>query len=92
MTLPQGLYAIDWTGPKRALERLPQKLAVAVVEYAYSRLSESPYRSGHSLGLELSGRYSARVGDYRILSRVDDDEHLVQVLTVEHRSNVYRRR
>lgn len=41
----------------------------------------------------MAGRddYRIRVGDYRIVYAVDDDEHLVIVARIAHRREVYRR-
>ncbi|MGH3800934.1 MAG: type II toxin-antitoxin system RelE family toxin [Pseudonocardiaceae bacterium] len=39
---------------------------------------------------ELRGRYAARRGAFRIIYSVDDTEHMVTVLRVEHRADVYR--
>lgn len=38
-------YAIAWTAPaRRALARLPEKVATAVVEFLYGSLAASPHR------------------------------------------------
>jgi mRNA interferase RelE/StbE len=43
--------------------------------------------------VKLAGRddYRARVGDYRVVYAVDDDERLVVVARIAHRREVYRR-
>jgi len=38
------------------------------------------------------GAYRVRVGDYRVLYRVDDERRLVMVVRAGHRREVYRRR
>jgi mRNA interferase RelE/StbE len=86
-------YAIAWAaGTRRALARLPEKVAVAVVEFLYGSLAASPHRVGKPLKLGLEGLYSARRGDYRVIYRIDDDEHAVTVMAIEHRSDAYRLR
>jgi mRNA interferase RelE/StbE len=42
--------------------------------------------------LELAGLHSARRGDYRVIYRIDDEDRRVDVLAIEHRAEVYRRR
>lgn len=74
------------------MARLPEKVAVAVVEFLSGALVENPYRLGKELGLEYWGTYSARRGDYRVLYEIDEERRRVLVITVEHRSDVYRRR
>ena len=42
--------------------------------------------------MKLSGadKYRIRIGDYRILSRIDGDKLIVVVVRVVHRKDVYR--
>ncbi len=39
---------------------------------------------------ELAGYFSARRGPYRVIYRIDDDKHVVHVVRIDHRANVYR--
>jgi mRNA interferase RelE/StbE len=36
------------------------------------------------------GLYSARRGDYRVIYRIDDHQHRIDVVAIEHRSDIYR--
>ena len=84
-------YAVAWTtASRRALTKLPEKVATAAIEFIYGSLSQSPHRVGKALRLGLEGLYSARRGDYRVIYRVDNDERIVMIMAIEHRSGVYR--
>lgn len=86
-------YAIALAAPaRRALARLPEKAATAAVEFLYGTLASNPSRVGKALTLELAGLHSARRGAYRLIYRIDEDARRIDVLTIEHRSDVYRRR
>jgi mRNA interferase RelE/StbE len=86
-------FTIEWARPSlRALNRLPQKVAAAAIEFIYGPLSANPYRVGHPLRFELEGLNSARRGDHRIIYRIEPARHRVIVETIEHRADVYRRR
>ena len=86
-------YAIAWTAPaRRALARLPEKIATAVVEFVYGSLAANPHRAGKPLKLGLEGLHSARRGDYRVIYRINDHRHRVDVVAIEHRSDIYRPR
>lgn len=86
-------YEIDWASSAlRALNRLPEKIGTACVEFVYGGLAENPHRVGHALRFDLEGKHSARRGDFRIVYAIDDDRRLVTVLAVDHRSDVYRPR
>jgi mRNA interferase RelE/StbE len=83
----KGDFAIAWTAPaRRALARLPEKVATAAVEFLYGSLAANPHRVGKPLKLGLDGLHSARRGDYR----VDDQHRRVDVLAIEHRSGVVK--
>jgi len=86
-------FAIAWTtAARRALTRLPEKVATAVVEFLYGSAAASPHRAGKPLKLGLEGLHSARRGDYRVIYRIDDQRRLVTVIAIEHRSDIYRPR
>lgn len=77
---------------ERALARLPEAVAAAIVELMVGPLREEPRRIGKPLLRELSGYRSARRGAYRIIYRIDDGSETVEVVRIEHRSQAYRRR
>ena len=84
-------YQICWTSASQwALEQLPEKVAVACVEFIYSRLTENPYRVGKPLRFELEGIYDARRGDYRILYTIEVAAETVTIIALQHRADVYR--
>ena len=76
---------------RRDLERLPEKVAGAVVE-TFDAIAADPHRVGKPLQREVRGLWSARRGPYRVIYRVDDDQAVVTVLAIGHRADVYRRR
>ena len=80
---------VAWTATsKRALTRLPEKVATAVVEFIYGPLADNPQRVGKPLRFELEGLHSARRGDFRIIYRMADR---VTILAIEHRADAYRK-
>lgn len=89
----EGDFAIAWTSAsRRALTRLPEKVATAVVEFPYGSLAASPHRVGKPLKLALEGLHSARRGDFRVIYRIDEERRLVTVVAIEHRADAYRPR
>lgn len=56
---------------------------------ALSDLEKDPFQ-GKLLKGELRGKYSYRVGDYRIIYRVHKHELLVLIIDVGHRRQVYQ--
>lgn len=77
---------------ERALGRLPEGVAAAVVEFMVGPLSVEPERVGKPLQGDLAGYHSARRGAYRIVYRIVPGDHTVRVVRIEHRADVYRSR
>lgn len=89
-----GRYELLLSGaPRRALEReLPVAIALAVWEFCDGPLRENPHRVGKPLGRELTGYFSARRGAYRVNYRLIEDDPVIHVVRIEHRTDAYRRR
>ncbi len=86
-------YELNWTPTAvRALSRLPEKAATAIIELAYGALADNPRRVGHALRFELEGHHSANRGDYRIIYQIDEDDLVVTIVAIDHRSDIYRPR
>lgn len=86
-------YAVTWTATAtRALQRLPEKVATAAVEFIYGSLAGNPQRVGKPLRFELEGLHSARRGDYRVVCEIDQTEATVTIIAIQHRADVYRPR
>lgn len=76
----------------RALDRLPHKIAVAIVEFITATLPTNPYRLSKPLRFEFEGWWVARRGDYRITFRALEDDRVLYVGRIEHRAHMYRHR
>lgn len=92
MSEPATPYTLRTTPTvRRALtQRLPEAVAAAAYEFITGPLLLEPHRVGKQLTPPLDDRYSARRGTYRIIYRIDDKNHLVTVVDIGHRRDVYR--
>ena len=91
MTTDRNDYEVEWASPAlRALERLPEKVGTAVIEFIYGSMAANPKRVGRPLRLEFEGLHSARRGDYRVVYRIDDEARIILIEAIAHRSDVYR--
>ena len=70
--------------------KLPEPVAVAVIDFLTTALIENPHRVGKQLRDDLAGIWSARRGTYRVLYRINDEKHEVIVLRIERRRDAYR--
>ena len=87
-------YELVAAGPAaRAIsERLPEAVAVAVIDLITGPLLADPHGLGHPITRELKGIWSARRGTFRVLYRIDEAKREVTVLRVDHRGDAYRPR
>jgi mRNA interferase RelE/StbE len=79
------------TAARQLAERLPEAVAVACVEFLFGPLAENPLRVGARLRAPFVAQWRARRGEYRVRYRIDEAEHVVYVLDIDHRRQAYRR-
>lgn len=53
------------------------------------KILSNPRQTGKGLSFNKSGFWRYRVGDYRIICQIKDDELTIIVVTVGHRKNIY---
>lgn len=86
-------YRVEFTSVAcRDISKLPERIAWAVLEFCSGPLAENPYRVGRPLIAELTGLHSARRGEYRVIYAIHDDRVVVEVASVQRRSDAYRPR
>ena len=84
-------YTIVLTsGVQKSINRLPPKVADAVLEFIYSGLAEAPHRVGKPLHGRWKGYHSARRSSYRIVYRISDATVTVEIIRVAYRADAYR--
>jgi mRNA interferase RelE/StbE len=77
----------------RDLEKLDRQHVIRILKFLHDRVSklQDPRTLGAALKGSKLGRYwKYRVGDYRIISQIEDERLLILVLRVGHRREVYR--
>ena len=85
-------YVLEFT--KEALKDL-KKLDNSVARVIFAWLKKNidgcsdPRVHGKGLTANRSGQWRYRVGNYRIICKIEDEKIIVLVLTIGHRSTVY---
>ncbi len=72
---------------KRELKNISKRHKIAIASMV-EELTDNPY-AGKPLTRDLTGKFSLRVGVYRIIYTVNKTDEIVHVITAGHRSNVY---
>jgi mRNA interferase RelE/StbE len=77
----------------RELARLDRPIQRKILAYLESRvaIAENPRAFGKALGYDLAGFWRYRIGDYRIVCKIEEDQLVIVAVSVGHRSIVYDR-
>jgi mRNA interferase RelE/StbE len=73
----------------RRIGKAKAKRIIATLEDRIAKLDD-PRQLGSALTGELSGLWRWRIGDYRVIARIEDERVTILVVRVGHRSEVYR--
>jgi mRNA interferase RelE/StbE len=68
---------------------LPKTIRERIKRAIESRLTADPVGLGKPLRYSFIGHRRIRVGDYRIVYRVDPNRSLVTIVFIKHRKDVY---
>ena len=76
---------------KKILNKLDNPVRKRIVKWIRENLvnCENPRLHGKALNGNLSGNWSYRVGDYRIIAKIEDDKILITVIDIGHRRQIY---
>lgn len=86
-------YSVELTKlAKKQLAKLDKHTAKLIASWLNKNIEgcEDPRLHGKGLTSNHSGEWRYRVGDYRILAEIKEDKVIVLVLSIEHRSTVYK--
>ncbi len=82
-------YNIEYTpSAVKELAKLDKPVAKNILDYMKS-IAENPTKFGKALRKDYKGYWRHRVGDYRVISSIQDDILTVLVVKVGHRKDVY---
>ncbi len=73
------------------LKKIDRPMAARIYSWIGKNLEgcNNPRRSGKALQGNHVGEWSYRIGDYRILAKIEDEIVTIFVIEIGHRSNVY---
>lgn len=75
---------------RKNLKKLDKQIAKRIIKYLEElEKLENPYLKGKALTANLSGLWRYRVGDYRIICEIKNNELIILVIKIEHRKQIY---
>lgn len=83
------MYRIKLTAQARKEFKILKTVYQEAIGAALQDIKESPF-IGKPLMRELTGKFSYKMSVFRIIYKVKEKDKTVQVITVGHRSKVYK--
>ncbi len=75
----------------KQLKKMDRKIAALIISFIEDKLlyCENPRAYGKALQGNLSNIWRYRIGDYRVLAKIQDQILVITVVEVGHRKNIY---
>ncbi len=86
-------YSVEYTKTAlKQLKKMDRKIVAFIISYIEDKLvdCEDPRRYGKALQGTLNDKWRYRVGDYRVLAKIQDDIVVITVVENGHRRDVYK--
>ena len=97
MILTMWWKSLAWTikildSAKHDLKKLDKPVQKRIAAFLQSRLAslDDPKQLGKALLGQYAGYWRYRVGDYRLICHVENEELIILVVEIGHRKDVYR--
>ena len=74
----------------KKIDRYTAKLITAWIRKNLEGCTD-PYLHGKALSANRSGQWRYRIGDYRLLAKIEEEKVLILVLNIGHRRNIYEK-
>ncbi|MFW5500300.1 MULTISPECIES: type II toxin-antitoxin system RelE family toxin [unclassified Maridesulfovibrio] len=82
-------WKVEYTArAKKSLRKLDQQTALRIVDYM-DNLPDDPRDQGKGLVGNLAEFWRYRVGNYRVLVKLEDDKLVILVVEAGHRRKIY---
>jgi mRNA interferase RelE/StbE len=75
----------------KQLKKLNISVSKKIIAYMDSkvRTNSNPRNLGKALSLNKAGLWRYRIGDYRVICKIHDEEIIILVLEIGHRKDIY---
>ncbi len=75
----------------KQLKKMDKQIAMLIISYIEKNLvnCSNPRLLGKSLKGNLNNKWSYRIGNYRILSIIEDGKILINIVEIGHRRDIY---
>lgn len=83
-------YSITWkNSAKKELRRIPKKELLSILNEV-EKLTSNPFPSSHKKIQGTNDTYRLKIGNYRVVYYLENDELIIEIIRVRHRKDVYK--
>lgn len=77
----------------KTLEKMDKYTRRIIIEWIERNLveCENPRIHGKALSANRSGQWRYRIGDYRVIAKIEDDKLIILVINIGHRREIYEK-
>jgi mRNA interferase RelE/StbE len=79
----------DLGSKEKDYEKIPPAIREIIRKAIEKKLTVDPLSFGKPLRYSLKGHRRLRVGNYRVIYKIDDDRIIVIIVEIDHRKDVY---
>ena len=75
----------------KTLEKMDKFTKRIIIEWIEKKLvdCEDPRLYGKPLSTNIAGQWRYRIGDYRIIAKIEDEKLIILVISIGHRRDIY---
>lgn len=73
----------------RQLKKLDKFTQRQITSYLETHVTDNPRQHGKALSANRAGQWRYRIGNYRVIVQIIDDQLIVETLEVGHRRDIY---
>ena len=75
----------------KTLEKMDKFTKRIIIEWIEKKLvdCEDPRLYGKPLSANRAGQWKYRIGDYRIIAKIEDEKLIILVISIGHRRDIY---
>ncbi|SHJ90290.1 mRNA interferase RelE/StbE [Dethiosulfatibacter aminovorans DSM 17477] len=86
-------YNVEYTkNALKQLKKLDRQTTSFILSFIEKRLigCDNPRQFGKALQGNMNDKWRYRVGDYRILAKIEDERVIITVIEIGHRRDIYK--
>lgn len=85
-------FHVEWSlRAQKQMRKLDKSIAEMLLRWVHKNLDncENPRLHGKALTANLAGQWRYRIGDYRLIAEIREQEIVILILSVGHRKEIY---